>query len=234
MSFTSLLAADETPHSLEDKGVLVIDIGGGPFDHHASREKTTASALVAGELGVLEIPALQKLLAYAKRDDFFGKGTISTDALDRAFGLSGLVVNLNKRFPDDPGKVFSLVAPLIEAHYVEEMRRTEELPREFEAKMSAGEVETDTIRQGDKNLKAVILSSDNVSLPGYLRSQQGGRFDIVLQWLSSGHANILTRPTKRPDLRGLVRTIRMKEIEIRGEKLPDDLPSLEKPGRIEK
>jgi len=233
ITFAPLFPKEETPESLEKKGIIAIDIGTGPFDHHASKTKTTASMLIAEALGVSEAPALAKLLEYAERDDFYGKGTISTDALDRAFGLSGLVVNLNKRFPNDPGKVFALVTPLIDAHHAEEVRRTEELPKEVTEQTKAGKVEDFTVRQKDKNLKVVIIESDNISLPGYLRSQLGGRFDIVAQKLTSGHINILSRPTKRPDLRKLARTIRIAEARILNKTVPSDEKYLERPGRIE-
>jgi len=50
-------------------------------------------------LGVSDDKALSKILIYGERDDKFGLGTISTDPIDKAFGLSGLTVALNKALP---------------------------------------------------------------------------------------------------------------------------------------
>ncbi|MBX4198447.1 hypothetical protein KW782_03885 [Candidatus Parcubacteria bacterium] len=208
----STLEQGQNEETLRKQGKLLLDIGGGLFDHHTAKEKTTASMLVAGYLGVQNDPALQKLLQFTERDDFYGKGIISEDALDRAFGLSGLVVNLNKKYSAEPIKVVDIVLPLIEAHYDEEARRTKEMPKEVEDKLAAGLAEVVSVRQGDKKLRCIYIESDNASLPGFLRSQLGGRHDLVVQRMPSGHTNILTRPTKRVDLRNLAMVLRQSEL----------------------
>ena len=227
-----VLPAGETPESLEAKGTVVVDVGGGSLDHHAAKTKTTASKLVAEHLGVASDPALTKLLAFAERDDFYGKGTVSNDPLDRAFGLSGLVVNLNRSNDKDPVKVFKLIIPIIAAHYEEESRRTKEMPQEFEERRKAGEVETFSVKQRGNTLKGVIIRSDNVSMPGYLRSQMGGRFDVVVQRKTSGHVNILTRQTKQPEIDGLAALIRMEEAMRAGKELERSEKELRAPGRL--
>ena len=88
------LPAGETNLSLEKKGALLLDIGAGKFDHHNKGENL--SYLIAEDLGILKEPSVAKLLAYAERDDKHGLGTVSSDPLDKAFGLSGLVAALNK------------------------------------------------------------------------------------------------------------------------------------------
>ena len=42
---------------------------------------------------------------------------------------------------------------------------------------------------------------------------------MVAQWLPSGHVNILTRPTKRVDLRSLAALIRLEEMTRAGREL---------------
>src|SRR3990170_1666080 len=73
------LPENETVDSLNKKGVLVLDLGGGKFDHH--KKNINLSKVIAADLGVAEKPALQKLLNYAERDDRHGLGTISTDPI---------------------------------------------------------------------------------------------------------------------------------------------------------
>lgn len=218
--------------SMDKEGKILIDIGAGRFDHHGKSEKTTASALIARYLGVDKDPALAKLLQYAERDDFFGKGTMSNDPLDRAFGLSALIANLNRSHVKDHARVVDVVLPLLVAHYEEEARRAHAMPKEFEEKLNSGDAETFAVRQHDKNLKAVMLTSESSSMAGFLRSQNGGRYDVVVQWLPSGHVNILTRPTKKVDLRQLAALIRYVEAETQGKVLPDDAAKLSVPGRL--
>jgi len=232
LEFWQALPQGETEVSLREKGILLMDIGAGLFDHHNHTEKTTATALVCGYLRLRENPALQKLLEYTERDDFFGKGTISTDSLDRAFGLSGLISALNKSFVKDPARVVDIVLPFISAHYEEELRRTDELPKEFEEKLREGKAEVFTARQRGKNLRVVIIDSESASMPGYLRSQNGGRFDVVAQWMPSGHLNILTRPTKHIDLRSLAAVLRTEELALADKTPPDDIHYLAKTGRL--
>ncbi len=224
------LPKNENLASLERKGILTLDLGGGKLDHH--QKNTTLSKLVAEDLGVAEEPALQKLLAYGERDDKFGLGTISSDQIDKALGLSGLIASLNKTFPENPGKVIDTILPLIEAHYLEEKKRTEELPKEFEEKTKEGKVEIFETKQGDKKLNIVVLESDSISMAGWLRSSGGKKADVVCQKLSSGYVNILTRPLKRVDLRWLAAYLRNEEANLRGKKLNISTFDLMRPGKV--
>lgn len=223
----------ESEPSLQKRGVVMLDLGGGAFDHHGKKEKTTASRLIAEHLGVADNAAIAKLLAFAERDDFYGKGIISADPLDRAFGIPAVIVNLTKDFSNEPNAVVDIMLPIIRSHYREEVRRTEELPREFNQKLESGDASVFSVKQRKNKLRAVVLSSDNVSMAGYLRSQNGGRHDIVAQIYSSGHINILTRPTKRVDLRPLAVLIRAAELRLRGHTEPVHPAILVQFGRVE-
>ncbi|MFZ2769953.1 MAG: hypothetical protein WAZ50_02425 [Minisyncoccia bacterium] len=212
----------QTEESLNAEGVFLFDIGGGVFDHHNKAVQTTASSLIAEYLGVKTNPALSKLLQYAERDDFYGKGTISTDPLDRAFGLSGLIGSLNKKYVKDSTPVIDIVLPLIEAFYAEEEKRAFEMPKELNEKLQSGKAETFNVRQRGKNLKCILIETDNTSMAGFLRSKLGGGFDVVAIRLPSGHTNILTRPMQKVDLRSLAVLIRIQETEAQGIVLDGD------------
>lgn len=224
------LPAGDTALSLEEKGVLALDLGGGDLDHHKTNKNL--SQLIAENLGVSAEPALTKILDYAKRDDKHGLGTISNDILDKAFGLSGLIAALNKT-EDDANKVVKIVMPLLEARYLEERRRTEELPKEFEEKMEKGKAQVFEVKQRKKKLKVVVLESDNLSMQGWLKSASGIRADVVCQKNSSGFTNILTRPLKNVNLRWLAAYVRKAESELKDIKLSCSTIDLMRPGRIE-
>lgn len=226
-----ILPEGETAESLERKGYLLMDVGGGPLDHHNKPKGATASLLVAEHLGITDKPSIAKLLEYARRDDLFGRGTVSEDPIDRAFGLSALIYNLSKALSGNPERVAEIVMPVFAGHYREETKRTEELPKEFEECMKEGKVAVADIRQRDKKLRAVFIESDNGSFAGYLRSVNGGKYDLVIQRMSIGHVNILTRPAKRLDLRSLACLVRIRESELAGRDLEDDLSSLARPAR---
>lgn len=226
----------ETADSLEEKGVLALDVGHGKFDHHD--KNTHLSYLIAKDLGIAEDSSLLKLLLYSERDDKFGLGTISTDSLDKAFGLSGLVAALNKS-TSDPEKVIAVVFPLIEAHYLEEKKRTQDLPAEFEKKLKEGKAEVFNLKQGSKKLKAVVIESDDASFPGWLRSIHGLKADIVCQRRGLGFTNIITKPLKKVDLRWVAACLRDEESKLKNKKAGLEetktnipIPKLMTPGTI--
>ncbi len=210
----SVLPEGKKPEDMEKEGYILIDIGGGIFDHHGKVPETCASILIAKHLGIFENPALKKMIDYAERDDRFGKGTVSEDMLDRAFGLSGLIAALNKKYSSEPIKVIDIVLPLIEAHFEEENKRFTELPEELEKAKKENKVQVLDIKQKKNTLKVILIESNNVGMPGFLRSSFGGKFDVVVQRGGSGHVNILTRPMKRPDIRLLAGVIRATESQI--------------------
>ena len=224
------LPKNETSESLFKKGFFLIDIGGGRFDHHFRGK--TVSQLIAEDLKIANNPTLTKLLTFAERDDKYGMGTISKDSIDKAFGLSGLISNINKIFGSDPQKVLDIVIPVIHAHYLEEKRRHTDLPEEFEGKLKNKKAEIFFVKQKGKKIKVVAIESDNPSIVGWLRSSIGVKADVVLQKASSGHINIMTRPLKRVDLRLTVGLLR--QVEIKASNRTVSIPPLEtmKPGRL--
>ncbi len=215
------------------EGMILIDVGGGIFDHHGKSVQTTASTLVSTALGIKEEKSIQKLLAYAERDDFYGKGTQSDDPLDKAFGLSGLIAALNKTHSENITLVIETVLPLIAAHHEQEYQRYHLIPQEVAALKNDGKYSETEVTQGKNKLKVCFVSSDNVQLPGYLRSSDGGKCDVVVQQRSSGHTNILTRPLKKPDLRGAALEVRAAEYEAINAGPIADSAVLKLPGRNE-
>ncbi|MDB5254442.1 MAG: hypothetical protein JWL80_508 [Parcubacteria group bacterium] len=215
------LPEGESEETLAKKGIILIDIGKGAFDHHTRSLQTTASGLIAEYLGVRSNPALHKLIQLAERCDFYGKGTISLDSLDRAFGISGLIGTLNKTYPKDQQKIIDLVLPIFEAVCIEEEKRTFEMPQEVQEKRQSGKAEEFFVYQRGVKLKCMIIESDNPSIAGFLRSNLGGNFDVVAIRLTTGHINILTGK-KRPDLRSLIVLIRLQEAEAKNISLDED------------
>lgn len=215
------------------EGKILIDVGGGIFDHHNKTEKTTASDLVAKALGIQQEGSIQKLLAYARRDDFYGKGTQSDDPLDKAFGLSGLIAALNKTYSEKPGFIIETILPLFKAHHNQEKQRVEELPKEVALLREQDLlIETEVLQKQNK-LKVCFVTSDNVGLPGFLRAVDGGRFDVVVQLRTTGHVNILTKPLKRPDLRIVAGLIRGEEYKLRSGISEANTEMFSLPGRNE-
>jgi hypothetical protein len=230
----SVVPVGFTEESLEKEGIILVDIGKGKFDHHGSEVQITSTDLICKYLGILDNPALEKLRKYVERCDFFGKGIISNDPLDKAFGLPGLLINLNKKYNSEPNAVYAIVSELFDAHVLEEEQRTVGMPKEVEEKTAAGLAETFGFKHHGKNIKCIYIASDNISLSGYLRSQLGGAYDVVIIHMSSGHINIMTRPTKRIELSSLINVIRRAELMKRGDMTLYQNNLLSQTGRFDK
>lgn len=231
--FWTDLPPGKSAEQLEQEGYLLIDLGSGRFDHHVETEengkpKYCASEIVAKTLGLSEHPALQKLLAYARRDDLEGKGTLSEDPLDRAFGLSGLLVNLNRTFSHDLSSVAHMILAMFEAHYQEEENRTVVVKQEWKEAEEQQKAFIWTIHHKGNALKAVQLTTDNQSMAGFLRSYH--RFDILALRRTSGHVNIITNQNKRIDLSNVAAALRAAEAEKQG--IPTEGLTLTQPGRL--
>ncbi len=220
----------ENPESLAQKGMFAIDVGGGKFDHH--QKNTTASQLIAEDLGIAQNTIIAKLLQYAERDDKYGMGTISKDQLDRAFGLSGLIAALNKSLPENPNQIVSYILPLLKGHYLEEKRRIIDLPKEYEEKLKNGQIQEFAVKHKKKKITVVSLESDNPSMAGWLKSTSGTRADVIIQKNSSGHVNIVTQQMKKVDLRKTVALIREEEAKKRNYSFRISPLDFQRPGRI--
>jgi hypothetical protein len=218
LEFWTALPEGAKADALEREGYLLIDLG-GRFDHHLVNERLgrraeCVSTLVAKALGLDNKPELKKLLTWAKRDDLEGKGTVSTDPIDRAFGLSGIIMNLNREYHATPQKILDVILPIIDVHVREEIRRHVELPQEWQKLLQEKKAETFMLQQGPADLKVGVIQSDNVALPGFLRAAHG--FDLLIQRRSTGHTNILTRQLRSIDLRPVVEELRLAEAQKKG------------------
>ena len=228
----SQILPDQTTFETElARGNLLLDQGGGVFDHHG-KSGVCLTDLVIQELGLAERKDLLKMNEFSRRDDLEGKGVISQDRLDKAFGLPGLLVNLNKEHTANPEKVFGIMLPIIEAHHKEEVRREYEMPNEIQKKKENGECVFFTATQKGQQLSCALILSDNVSLPGYLKSTHGGAHDVVIQVNSLGNTVILTRPKKSINLSALALVIRLEESVLRMREFEPDFAKLLSPGTI--
>ncbi len=115
--FAHEVPAGKSAEELVKEGALFIE-----------RRGECASAAFAKMLSVAERPELKKLLSFAKRD-FEKKGTLSTDPLDRTFGLTGIAMMMNRVYSDDPRAVLEFLVSVFEAHVYDESRRPAE-PRQ--------------------------------------------------------------------------------------------------------
>ncbi len=226
LEFARELPDDRKTGDLEEEGIIALDLGGGRFDHHRktrAEEQDCVAVIVARYLKVDEDPALFKLLAFAHRDDIEGKGIISKDRIDRAFGFSGLFLNVVRDFPKEPEKVFATVEPLLLAHLREERTRAHVLPKEYMTQYDAGNVDAFVVFHQGREVRCMSIISDRTGMVGFLRAHPNIKADVVIQRFTSGHTNIVTNQERKVDLTDVAALVRLEE--ARKKRIPfDSLP----------
>jgi len=236
IEFWTAMPDGRTAEQLESEGYILVDMGDGKFDHHVlgqDNRKITSSLLIARHLGADSRADIQKLLELARRDDLEGKGTLSADPIDRAFGISALLTNLNKSMPNDSRAVLDAMLPLITAHFLEENRRHVQLPLEYKELEAQGKVMAAEAIQLGRRLKIVMVESDNASLAGYLRSKGMGAA-LVIQKSSTGHVNFISNQSANVRLHKLARVVKSAEARKSGIDIAHlGHPALERAGRTE-
>lgn len=236
VEFWTELPENKTVEKLQDEGYILLDLGNSKFDHHRlgqNNRKISSAHMVAKYLGVDSRADLKRLLEFARRDDLEGKGILSNDPIDRAFGLSALLTNLNRSIPDDPKQILDIVVPLLVGHFAEENRRHEILPKEFKEAVESGRAKKFIIPHRGKDLKIVYIESDSPALAGYVRCKAVGA-DLVIQKASTGHVNFVTRQASQVQLHKLARAVKLLEAQKNEIELAiESEDHLEKPGRTE-
>jgi len=142
------------------------------------------------------------------------------------------MMNLNRAFPDDPKRTLDYLLPLIHFHVVEEQKRSEELPLEWQTLLDTGKAKQFDLKQGNADLKCAYLETDNIALAGFLRAAK--RMDLVIQRrASSGHTNIITRQLRSIDLRPVVEALRKEEAKRKTPPVPFDRVVFQGAGRVD-
>ncbi len=203
VSYTTTGRGGPDAKESEDRGILMLGIGGGRFDEHPTldngrKAEECCATLVARELGVFDDPSLQKILKFVKSRDLEGNST--------PFDLSYLVKLLHPRFPDNPEKVIEWTLVGIEAKYEEQHDFFFVARQEFESKARIDEVPV-----GTRRLRIATIESDSESVGKYARSEFGGHAGIVIQKRASGNVSILVNKQMGLDMRDVVRMIRLAE-----------------------
>lgn len=234
VEFWPKVPKNKKTEELKKEGYLLLDIGEGIFDHHKNlnngKPVQCLTEIVAQFLNKEKDPSLKKIISVARRDDLYGKGTVSDDSLDRAFGLSGIIMNLNRAYHNNLKKIIVLIFEIFESHYIEEEKRNKIMPEEWKLLKKNGKVKELRISQGNKLLRIIQLSTDNPGLPGFLRAYL--KTDMVVVRLSSGHVNIITNQAKKINLKKLIEEIRRAEAEKKKIPINASQEYLQKQGRL--
>lgn len=179
----------------EKENALLIDMGGGIFDHHINGK--FATMLVAEYLSIADKPELRALLDYIYEDDQYG--------LHNKFGDLAQIIKQMYKQGMESQEVFNFTFTALNSlvYYDNES--------EAEFKKNANIIK---IKRGKNKIKLAVIESDNINIAKYAMQNEG--MAIVTQKRSTGHIMIFTNHFFKIDLRGIIAAIRIKELELLG------------------
>ncbi len=208
----------------EQKGYVMVGVGGGRFDEHSTTTKDRkggdcAATLVAKYLEVDKEPWMKQVLDFVVRDDLQGSAS--------PFDLGPICKLLHQQYPNEPGVAMDWVMTGIGAKIREQINLWREARKEYESKARIERV----IGPKGKELVIAVICSDNPQIGKYARMREGGNANIVIQQTSAGNVQIFT------DNRGLtlydvVQMIRLAEQEKNRADMSMDWRTLALEGKV--
>lgn len=192
---------------LEAKGVLLIGIGGGRFDEHATHKRqriqgASATSLVAKALRIEQLPQLRELLSYTTASDLGG----SKHGLE----FASLVSHLNLMYPKDPDKVWEGTLLFLRAYLNQK--------NEFHVMAKKALAERGIIhwlKLGEKKFKVLSIQTDAPMVKAYAFSKECNAA-VVVQRHSNCQVQVFGNPHHRLELTDAAVQLRLAELQARG------------------
>ena len=224
IEFWKSLPVGKTSEDLEKEGILLVGIGGGRFDEHASatterKSKHCAATLVAAAIGLDEDPALKELLSFTAQRDLTLSGT--------TFDLSGMIKLMYAAGRNDM-TVWQWAFDALEAIYDNAMKFFEGAASDF---VNAKVYKVDVGKE--KPLTFAVGVSDSRQFAKFARSSYGARAGLVIQQKSAGNVLIQTQGYLKINLRDAAKLIRIEEMKTVGRTPPRDEEAFRAEGKIE-
>lgn len=185
-------------------GVLVVDMGGGQFDHHQyhpeenRKNQRCATTLMADFLGIKDEPALASILYCVAYNDLLG----GTHPLD----LAKLIKDSNT-ISKDPMETMKLVFAWLDIAYEAQKRfvvAMEDLKNEVEI--------CELTRANKTKIKIAVTNTDNEQKLKALRFKL--QVDAIVRFAKTGNVQIFNRVVKNQatvTLKEVVKIIRFEE-----------------------
>lgn len=197
----------KTAEEYEREGILLVGIGGGRFDEHATPGKERdvgkcATSLVAEAIKCSRRAELQSLIRYTTSNDLGGKVA--------GFELAEGVRVMNRLHSDDPQRVWRWTNEWLRAHHAQQQEFHQAAKRTFEADALAFELVF-----GEEKLKLASIQTDADQVKAYAFSRYGGFVAVVVQRNSRGNIQIFVNKFYGLDLVPVAAAVRLGELAAR-------------------
>lgn len=192
--------SEKEASDFEKEGGLMIDVGGGLFDHHGGKNVSeTSTSLVASHLGIENNPEVSALLGYIREDDLEG--------LHNRYGDLAYIVKCMHKQNVPSAKVIEYIMLAIDFLQLNQDEWHHVVKKEYEEKCKVV-----MVKRPKRKIKLGVIESDNVQVGNYGISVDN--LSILIQKRSTGHIVILTNKHHRINLREIVGAIRKRELEL--------------------
>lgn len=188
----------------EKRGIICLDTGGGPFDHHTQDGKiifppnACSTTLMADFLDVQNLPELARTLKYILMDD--------TQGITDPWSFARLIADVAKKNSDSD--TLRVGQCLIEARIAVDEDRVD-----CEQDTSKGAKIEVPVEGYHWPIKIMSLTSDNTEI--HKVAMDKGSHMVIVQ-RRSGHVQIFTARKLRLGLRKVVAKLRKTEVEVQG------------------
>jgi hypothetical protein len=202
----------------EKDGVLMIDVGGGIFDHHSrmNGSRETVTTLVARALNIENNPELSALFGYVRADELEG--------LHNRYGdLVHLIKSMYKQGRESNQVVETTLKIL---HLIQNGQREWHIDVKRELGEKCKEVR---VKRFKRKLKVCVIESDSLQVGNYAITVKN--YSVVIQKRSTGHVMIQTNQHHNIDLREIIAAIRKRELEMNVYQKPIDVKRLKFEGK---
>ncbi|MCK9351649.1 MAG: hypothetical protein WCT49_05650 [Candidatus Paceibacterota bacterium] len=214
----------------ENNGQLLLGVGGGDFDEHATannhgrKEGECGATLVARKLGVDKLPELKKILQYTLAADLnsftqlyapelesFRKSNpalfrkLAADiAMLRSVDPDTTVKLIHEKHPDDPWVAIEWDFTAIEA----------KLAEQHEFHVVAPKAAKSACVENFSGITFNSVESDCPVIAKYLRSKEGGQADVVVQKSpTTGQVQIFTNNQAKINTDAIAKLLRLLELK---------------------
>ena len=187
---------------LEENNILVLDMGGGIFDHHQHpaednrRKLRCAATLMAEFLGIKENPALAEILRAIAQNDLYGHSTL--------LSLPRLIKDRNA-IGKNPLDTFRVVSEWLNDIY-EAQKKFVEAGNELKGNVKISQVSSD-----GKKIKIAKIQTDNKQAAKALRHKE--KPDVIIVKNSKGNFQIFNNVVDNQSTTSLNETIKILRYE---------------------
>lgn len=203
-----LLPGDKNGWLLEEEGILSFNFDDAKFPESAELS-LTRQVINDLKINLEDNPVLRELVKIAEdRED---KGS---------YNFYEILKNLIREYQEKIEKSFAAAKPILKAHEHSLEDKLNRLPTEYMRALNAGRVHAFMVNHKGRNLRIILVESDEGELACFLHNHPEIRADIVGQKFTSNYVNLTTRYKLEVDLTDVAAVLRLDE--IRKKKIPFD------------